>query len=67
MLRQFLPKGENLSRHSQDDLDGLMNIRTRKTLGWKCPAELSLPNFDFVAYMRQFSRSDDDQITPPQP
>jgi len=44
-----------------------MNIRTRKTLGWKCPAELSLPNFDFVAYMRQFSRSDDDQITPPQP
>jgi hypothetical protein len=44
-----------------------MNIRTRKTLGWKCPAELFLPNFDFVAYMRQFSRSDDDQITPPQP
>ncbi len=43
LLRQYFPKGTDLSRWSGEDLAAVaatLNNRPRKTLGWKTPAEV---------------------------
>ena len=42
LLRQYFPKGTDLSRYGREDLEAValaLNNRPRKTLGWKTPAE----------------------------
>jgi IS30 family transposase len=42
LLRQYFPKGSELSRYTPADLQAVaaaLNTRPRKTLGWKTPAE----------------------------
>ena len=42
LLRQYFPKGTDLSRWSSEEIDAVahaLNTRPRKTLGWKTPAE----------------------------
>ena len=42
LLRQYFPKGTDLTKHSVNDLAAVataLNSRPRKTLGWKTPAE----------------------------
>lgn len=58
LLRQYLPKGKDLSVFSQKQLDEIameINARPRKTLAWKAPAELFLPqgDFNFIQFWSQ--------------
>jgi len=42
LLRQYFPRGTDLTRHSREDLEAValaLNNRPRKTLEWKTPAE----------------------------
>ena len=42
LLRQYFPKGTDLSTHSADEIAAVaaaLNARPRKTLSWKTPAE----------------------------
>lgn len=43
LIRQYLPKGTDLSPHSQEELDAIayeLNIRPRKRFDFKCPIEM---------------------------
>jgi IS30 family transposase len=43
LIRQYLPKGTDLSMHSQEELDAIaleLNIRPRKRFDFKCPIEM---------------------------
>ena len=51
LLRQYFPKGTDLNVFTQEYLDSVawqLNTRPRKSMGWKCPAEMFTPEaFDF--------------------
>ena len=49
LLRQYFPKGTDLTRHSRGDLDAVaaaLNGRPRKTLGYRTPAEALTEHLD---------------------
>ena len=53
LLRQYFPKGTDLTQHGTAELDAVahaINTRPRKTLGWKTPAE-TLDRFLLHSYM----------------
>lgn len=51
LLRQYFPKGTDLSKHAADELAAVamaLNSRPRKTLNWKTPAEVLNDRLRFV-------------------
>ena len=57
LLRQYLPKGTDLSSFTQQQLDDIawqLNTRPRKSLGFKCPVELFMPeSFDIFQHYKE--------------
>jgi IS30 family transposase len=52
LLRQYFPKGTNLSVHSREHLAAVaaeLNARPRKTLGWRTPAQALQEELDQAA------------------
>ena len=52
VLRQYLPKGTDLSLVSQarlDEISDLLNTRPRQTLGWKFPVEILVDHLQLLA------------------
>src|SRR5690606_35129706 len=64
LLRQYFPKGTDLSRWSPEDLEAValaVNNRPRKVLGWKTPAEVFAEQLQSL----QKPRCCMDQLNPP--
>jgi IS30 family transposase len=52
LLRQYFPRGTDLSVHSRERLDAVaaeLNARPRKTLGWRTPAQALQEELDQAA------------------
>ena len=65
LLRQYFPKGTDLSRWSRDEIEAVaaaLNSRPRKTLGWKTPAEALNEHL----LLAPTSRCCDDRLNPGQ-
>ena len=61
LLRQYFPKGTDLSRWSADEIEAVaaaLNSRPRKTLGWRTPAEA----LERVSTVKSTSRCCDDRL-----
>ncbi len=57
LLRRYFPNGTNLYGFTDIELDAVawqLNTHPRKSLGWKCPAELFMPDsFGFFQHHHQ--------------